>query len=102
MDGLGEHIQRLRAFEVVEFSVMFVSYLSLLTKLSLAQGHKYHSSILTIDRAIGQMFANGLRDRSSIQGRIIPKTHKMVLDTALLKTQHYTVRSKGKVEQSRE
>ena len=47
------------------------------------------------------MFAKGPGDRSSISGRIIPKTLKMVLDTTLLNTQHYKVRSKGKVEQSR-
>ena len=35
-------------------------------------------------------------------GRVIPKTQKMVLDASLLKTQHYKVRIKGKVEQSRE
>ena len=35
-------------------------------------------------------------------GRAIPKTQKMVLDTSLLNTQHYKVRIKGKVEQSRE
>ena len=38
----------------------------------------------------------------SIPGRVIPKTQKMVLDAALLSTQHYKVRIKGKVEQSRE
>ena len=32
----------------------------------------------------------------------MPKTQKMVLDTALLSTQHYKVRIKGKVEQSKE
>ena len=32
---------------------------------------------------------NGLGDRGSISGRIIPKTQKMVLDAALLNTQHY-------------
>ena len=37
-----------------------------------------------------------------IPGRVIPKTEKMVLDDSLLKTQHYKVRIKGKVEQSRE
>ena len=35
-------------------------------------------------------------------GRVIPKTQKMVLDASLLNTQHYKVRIKGKVEQSRE
>ena len=48
------------------------------------------------------MFANGLGDLGSIPGRVIPKTLKMVLDTSLLITQHYKVRIKGKVEQSRE
>ena len=33
---------------------------------------------------------------------MIQETQKMVLDTALLSTQHYKVRIKGKVEQSRE
>ena len=48
------------------------------------------------------MFANGPRDLGSIQGCIIPKTLKMVLDTSLLNTQQYKVGIKGKVEQSRE
>ena len=30
----------------------------------------------------------------------LPKTQKMVLDTALLNTHHYKARIKGKVEQS--
>ena len=47
---------------------------------------------------ISIMFANSPGDWGSIQGRVIPKTQKMVLDAALLNTQHY----KGKVEQSRE
>ena len=44
------------------------------------------------NRAIGLMsrvFANGPGDRGSIPGRVIPKTQKMVLDAALLSTQHY-------------
>ena len=32
----------------------------------------------------------------------IPNTQKMVLGAALLNTQHYKIRIKGKVEQSRE
>ena len=47
-------------------------------------------------------FANGPGDLGSIPGRVIPKTQKMVLDASLLNTQHYKVRIKGKVEQSRE
>ena len=49
-----------------------------------------------------KLFANGPGDLGSIPGRVIPKTQKMVLDASLLNTQHYKVRIKGKVEQSRE
>ena len=48
------------------------------------------------------VFTNGPGDRGSIPGRVIPKSLKIVLDAALLNTQHYKVRIKGKVEQSRE
>ena len=57
------------------------------------------------NRALGLMskvFANGPRDMGSIPGWVMPKTRKMVLDTALLSTQHYKVRIKGKVEESKE
>ena len=50
---------------------------------------------------VGRVFANGPGDWGSIPGQVIPKTLKMVLDTSLLNTQHYKVRIKGKVEQSR-
>ena len=49
-----------------------------------------------------RVFANGLGVLGSILGRVIPKTQKMVLDASLLNTQHYKVRIKDKVEQSRE
>ena len=61
--------------------------------------------IAILNQAIGLMsrvFANGPDDQGSIPGRVIPKTQKMVLDSALLNTQHYKVRIKSKVEQSRE
>ena len=48
------------------------------------------------------VFTNGPRDQGSITGQVIPKILKMVLDAALLNTQHYKVCMKGKVEQSRE
>ena len=51
---------------------------------------------------MSRVFASGLGDRGSIPGRVIPKTQKMVLDATLLSTQHYKVRIKGKVVQSRE
>ena len=61
--------------------------------------------IIDINRVIDLMsrvFGNGLGDQGSIPGRVIPKTQKIVLDAALLYTQYYNVRIKGKVEQSRE
>ena len=51
---------------------------------------------------MGRVFANDPKDRGSIPGRVIPKTQKMLLDTALLNSQHYKINIKGKVEQSRE
>ena len=48
-----------------------------------------------------RVFANGQGYRGSIPGQVLPKTQKLVLDAALLNTQHYKVRIKGKVEQSR-
>ena len=44
----------------------------------------------------------GLMSRVFANGRIIPKTQKMVLDAVLLNTQHYKVRIMGKVGPSRE
>ena len=62
---------------------------------------KYYIYILP-DIGLGvRVFANGPGDLGSIPGRVIPKTQKMVLDASLLSTQHYKVRIKGKVEQSR-
>ena len=57
--------------------------------------------IVDINQTIGLIsrhFANGLGDRSSIPGRVIPKTQKWYL----INTQHYRVRIKGKVEQPME
>ena len=51
---------------------------------------------------VGWVFTDGLGDRGSIPGQVIPKTLKMVLDTSLLNTQQYKVHIKGKVEQSKE
>ena len=47
---------------------------------------------------MGRVLTNGLEDLGSIPGRIIPKTLRMVLDTALLNTQQYKISIKGKVE----
>ena len=47
---------------------------------------------------MSRVFANGLGDWGSIQGQVIQKSQKMVLDAALLNTQHYKVRIKDTVE----
>ena len=55
-----------------------------------------------------RVYTNGPGDQGSILGRVIPKTKKKkkkkkkkrVIGGALLNTQHYKVRIKGKVEQS--
>ena len=52
--------------------------------------------------ALWLVFTNGPGNLGSIPGRVIPKTQKIVLDATLLNTQHYKVRIKGIVEQSRE
>ena len=51
---------------------------------------------------MSRVFSSGPEDLGSIPGRAIPNTLRMVLDTALLNTQQYKERVKGKVEQSRE
>ena len=51
---------------------------------------RYVLNITTIG-LIRRVFSNGLGDRGSILGRVIPKTQKMVLDGALLNAQDYKV-----------
>ena len=57
-----------------------------------------------IYRAIGVMRSvhQWSRRPGSIPGQVIAKTQKMVLYPALLNTQYYMVRIKGKVKQYRE
>ena len=50
---------------------------------------------------MSRVFAYGPGDRGSIPGQVIPKAQNMVLDAALLNTQHYKVRIKGKEEHPR-
>ena len=59
-------------------------------------------TLYPLDDLAVRVFTNDPWDLGSIPGRVIPKTQKMVLDASLLNTQHYKVRIKGKVEQSRE
>ena len=46
------------------------------------------------------LFTNWPGDRGSVPSQVIPKTQKMVLDSALLNSQLYKVMIKCKVEQS--
>ena len=62
----------------------------------------FHSMNAQFVGLMSRVFTNGLGDWGSIPGQVIPKTQKMVLVAALLNTQHYKVRIKGKVEQSRD
>ena len=47
------------------------------------------------------VFASSPGNQGSIPCRVIPKTQNIVLDAALFSIQHYKVRIKSKVEQSR-
>ena len=47
---------------------------------------------LSLSLSLFRVFANVPGDLSSIPGRVIPMTLKMVLDTSLLNTQQYKVR----------
>ena len=51
---------------------------------------------------MSRVFANGTGDQGSFPGRVILQTQKMVLGADMLSIQHYKVRIKGKVEQSKE
>ena len=51
---------------------------------------------------MSRAFTNSPGDQGSTPGQVIPKTEKMVLDSTLLNTQHYKVRIKGKMDQSKE
>ena len=57
---------------------------------------------LAVNKLITEKEKIFLLYRGSIPGRVIPKTQIMVLDATLLKTQHYKLWIKSKVEQSRE
>ena len=62
-------------------------------------------SIIIPNRSIDLMrrvFANDLRDQSSIASQVTWKTQKVVLDANLRNTQRYKLSIKGKVVQSRE
>ena len=64
---------------------------------------EYFDNFFYYYRLIGlvvECSSNDPGDLGSIQGHVIPKTLKMVIDASLLNTQQYKVRVKGKVEQS--
>ena len=55
-----------------------------------------------VDFTSVRVFTNDPGQLGSIPGRVIPKTQKMLVDASLLNAQHYKVKIKGKLEQSRE
>ena len=80
-----------------------VSFIGLIYRNIYIYIYKYiYIYIYIYSSIIVREFSTGERDLVSIQVRVIPKAQKVVLDAALLNTQHYKVRIKGKVEQSRE
>ena len=62
------------------------------------QTHATHTPQTQVPGLMSRVFANGPGAWGSIPNRVIPMTQKMVLNAALLNTQHYKVRIKGKVE----
>ena len=91
------------------FSYEIISKLGiyLTSTQDLTQGQLLKAEILSAQKClipwigpVGTVFANFPGDLSSIPGRVIPKTLKMVLDISLLNTQQYKVHIEGKVEQS--
>ena len=75
-----------------------------ITKVSTRNSFEHIKLVLIFNRPIGLLvvFANGSGVRGSILSRVIPKTQKVVLNTSLHNTQHYEVRVKGNVAQSKE
>ena len=90
----------------------YINCLAVPTSFKLKKSVKLKGSVLILFNKIlyiiwviglvSRVFANDPGALSSIPGRVIPKTLKMVLDTSWLNTQQYKVHIEGKVEQSRE
>ena len=92
-----------RFLSIIYFHIYIYIYIYM--EVYLLYMHIFTYINIWLYRPIGLMskvFTNGPGDWGSIPGQVIPKAQKMVLDAALVNTQHYKVRIKGKVEQSRE
>ena len=88
-----------------KYGIFFKTFVVTIIEKMAATLSKFTFSVYRVFWGVGLflfLIANGPGDLGSIPGRVIPKTLKMELDTTLLNTQHYKVRFKGKVEQSRE
>ena len=48
----------------------------------------YLGVLILLPVLMSRVFVNGMGDQGSISSRAIPKTQKMVLDAALLNTEH--------------
>ena len=87
-----------------EASFLDASYFYLVELLKATNVYKGYLLVtwnhIIVNGIMVRVFANCLGDLVSIPGRVIPKT-KIVLDATLFNTQHYKVKIKSKVEQSR-
>ena len=63
---------------------------------------KRETKSISISEQNNAIMTNYIKRWKAIPGRVIAKTLKMVHNAGWLNTQHYKVRVKGKVDQSRE
>ena len=60
------------------------------------KNYLYNYPLYPLIGLMGRVFTNGLQDQVSIPGQVIAKTHKTLLDTNLLNSQHHKIWIKGK------
>ena len=97
----------LMAYQLLRVTLLKTTFPCSITTVYFLTQSGSNKGFLTFPKGVvvdimSRVFVNGPGDRDSISGRVIPKTKEKVLDAALLNTQHYKVRIKGKVEQPRE
>ena len=95
-------------YHIVKLINLFLCYSLFLkerNKIKLQFDHGKYIFVSIYIRLVGKVFANGPGDRGSIPVQITytkDLKKKMILNATLLNTQHYKVRIKIKVEQSRD
>ena len=91
-------------FHPISIYICYSWVLSVSICISCMVNYKYHifKQFTSVNELLSRVFASGPVGPASVPSQVIPKTQKMVFDAALLNTQHYKVKIKGKMEQSRE